>query len=587
MRSAASQGTSDPDDHSGSRPLAARSERTASAHCRLKISLVTAGEKGSSHALEHLSGTRATSCQIIAIGSSRKTQRKDTAIGGAGSVSAVAPSLPPRLAPVSSSGLARSAGVGSDRSALAVRGSVSSSSVRVFRSGAVGLLLLTVAGAALSSHEAQWRPLWLFVVLGVLGVLGDRVHAHTGRMRLSAGLTIVALAMALLGPAPAVLICFVSRIFDAIQTDGIRLRGRRLALVWNLAMYVDVLLGSLAIQAAVRAGVSRGSVAFALVVAVVVTATNVINFLLAALWIRVHEGTPIGEQLRRSFVPALPWITAPNFLAAALATLYVRAGAASLLLVLGLLGAFYVLMVELLNSQQRRDELEQRTLQLASLQLGVLVTMVRTLSLRDRYTARHSAAVARYAYAMARAAGCSEDEMRIVHTAGLLHDIGKFAFPDRILLADRRLSEADFEIVRQHPVHGADLVSRIEGYEGIAAVILAHHERVDGTGYPSGLRGEEIPTLSRMISVADTYDVITARDTYRPPVSSSEAISELRRVSGSQLDARFVELFIGILEHEAIGFAHTEDADFEKELAIEERIRELARPRAAVGVAEA
>ena len=456
-------------------------------------------------------------------------------------------------------------------------------SVQVFRFAAVGLLSVTVAGAALSSRAADWRPLWLFLTLAVLGVIGDRVHAYTGRMRLSAGLTIVALAMALLGPAPAVLICFISRISQAIQSDGLRLRGRRLALVWNLAMYIDVLLGSLAIEAAVDAGVARGSAAFALVVAVVVSAANVLNFLLAAIWIRVHVGTPMGVQFRQSFVPALPWITAPNFLAGALATFYVRAGGVSLILVLGLLGAFYVLMGELLNSQQRREELEKRTLELASLQLGVLVTMVRTLSLRDRYTARHSAAVARYAYAVAKAADCSEDELRIVHTAGLLHDIGKFAFPDRILLADRPLSEADLEIVRQHPVHGADLVRRIEGYAEIAAVILAHHERVDGTGYPNGLRGDEIPALARIISVADIYDVLTARDTYRPPISSSEAIAELRHVAGSQLDGRFVELFIEILERQGIGFTHTEDADFEKELALEERIRELARPQVAIG----
>ena len=456
-------------------------------------------------------------------------------------------------------------------------------SVQVLRFAAVGLLSVTVAGAVLSSRAADWRPLWLFLTLAVLGIVGDQVHAYTGRLRLSAGLTIVALAMALLGPAPAVLICFISRISQAIQTDGLRLRGRRLALVWNLGMYIDVLLGSLAIRAAVDAGVARGSAAFALVVAVVVSVANVINFVLAAIWIRVRLGTPMAVQFRENFVPALPWITAPNLLAGALATYYVRAGGLSLILVLGLLGAFYVLMGELLNSQQRREELEKRTLQLASLQLGVLVTMLRTLSLRDLYTARHSAAVARYAYAVARAAGCSEDELRTVHTAGLLHDIGKFAFPDSILLADSRLSDTDYQIVRQHPVHGADLVRRIEGYEEIASVILAHHERVDGTGYPYGLRGEQIPALARMVSVADIYDVLTARDTYRHQISRSDAIAELRRVAGSQLDGRFVELFIEILENEGLGFTHTEDADFEKELALEERIRELAKPQVAVG----
>jgi putative nucleotidyltransferase with HDIG domain len=391
--------------------------------------------------------------------------------------------------------------------------------------------------------------------------------------------------MGLLGPTPAVAIAFASCIIDAVRTDGPRLEGRRLALIWNLGMNAGVLLGAVAIRAAMDAGVKRGSVGFALVMVAGISVANVVNIILAAIWIRVHTGTTVSAQVRSSVTIVLPWIAAPNVVAAALVALYVHAGPASLVLALALLGAFYVLLAELLRANQRRDELEQRTIQLASLQVGVLVTMVRTLSLRDQSTARHSAAVARYAHAIAKAAGCSEDELRIVHTAGLLHDIGKFAFPDRILFADRPLSEADLEIVRRHPVQGAQLVGRVEGYEEIAAVILAHHERVDGTGYPAGLDGEAIPALSRMISVADTFDVITARDTYRTPLSRAAAIAELRRVSGAQLDGRYVELFVEILEREDIGFTHTEDADFEKELAIEERIRDLAQPRAALPAA--
>jgi HD-GYP domain-containing protein (c-di-GMP phosphodiesterase class II) len=137
-------------------------------------------------------------------------------------------------------------------------------------------------------------------------------------------------------------------------------------------------------------------------------------------------------------------------------------------------------------------------------------------------------------------------------------------------------------IVRLHPEHGAEIVSRVEGYDEIAAVILAHHERIDGMGYPKGLRGEAIPALARMISVADIYDVITARDTYRTPLSREGAIAELRRVAGTQLDARFVELFIEVLERGELGFTHTEDADFENELAAEEHIRELAMPRVSI-----
>jgi putative nucleotidyltransferase with HDIG domain len=336
-------------------------------------------------------------------------------------------------------------------------------------------------------------------------------------------------------------------------------------------MYVNVLVGSLVIRATLGAGLSRESAWFVVVVVVAIGIAAVINFLLAATWVRA--------QLRGSFLPELPWITAPNFLIGAVVALYIHVGPTSLLLSLPLVGGFWVLLSELLNSMRRRDELEKRTLELAALQVGVLETMVRTLSLRDRFTARHSAAVARYAHAIAEAAGCSEDELRTVHAAGLLHDIGKFAFPDRILLADGGLTDADFELVREHPVQGADLVRRVQGLEEIAAIIAAHHERVDGNGYPYALRGEEIPALARMISTADVYDVMTGRDSYRQPVSRSDAIAELRRVAGSQLDAPLVELFVGVLQSRRIEFTHSEDADFEAELALEQHIHELARPR--------
>ena len=132
--------------------------------------------------------------------------------------------------------------------------------------------------------------------------------------------------------------------------------------------------------------------------------------------------------------------------------------------------------------------------------------------------------------------GLSEREQELIHTAGLLHDIGKFIFPDSILFADRKLTDEEWEIVKRHPEQGAKLVRRIEGYGPVADIILGHHERIDGRGYPHGLGGEEIPLGSRIIAVADTYDVMTARDSYREPVSSEEAIAELRRVAGAQLD---------------------------------------------------
>jgi HD-GYP domain-containing protein (c-di-GMP phosphodiesterase class II) len=122
------------------------------------------------------------------------------------------------------------------------------------------------------------------------------------------------------------------------------------------------------------------------------------------------------------------------------------------------------------------------------------------------------------------------------------------------------------------------VVSSLDGYGPVAEIILAHHERIDGKGYPRGLVADDIPEMARIISVADTYDVMTARDSYRAPVSSFEAIQELKRVAGTQLDARFVEIFIELMEGKDLSFRHGEDADFEKELELEARIEEAATP---------
>ena len=237
---------------------------------------------------------------------------------------------------------------------------------------------------------------------------------------------------------------------------------------------------------------------------------------------------------------------------------------------------FQHLLGQLLVSEERAEELERRTRQLASLQVGLLSALLHTLDLRDRMTARHSAAVARYSKEIARAAGFSEEEQDLVHTAALLHDVGKFIFPDRILKGDNKLTEEDWNIIRMHPYQGARIVSQIEGYGPVGEIIIAHHERMDGKGYPRHLKGDEIPMLSRIISVSDIYDVMTARDSYRKPISSFEAIRELRRVSGTQLDGHLVEVFIEVLSGKDVRYRHGEDADFDAELALEKRVHDYA-----------
>jgi putative nucleotidyltransferase with HDIG domain len=283
-------------------------------------------------------------------------------------------------------------------------------------------------------------------------------------------------------------------------------------------------------------------------------------------------------KVRTALFPLLPSELAAALMAVGVAYLYVQLGLAGVAMFGVVLVTFQYLLGALLVSQQRAEELELRSKQLASFQVGMLSAMLRTLDLRDQMTARHSAAVARYSRAIAQRAGYSRREEELVHIAALLHDIGKFILPDRILKANVPLTDEDWMLIKRHPQQGARVVSSLDGYGPVAEIILAHHERIDGKGYPRGLAGDEIPELARIISVADTYDVMTARDSYRTPMSSYDAIVELRRVAGKQLDARFVEIFIELLEGKDVSFQHGEAADFEKELALEARIEETASP---------
>src|SRR4051794_31528880 len=174
---------------------------------------------------------------------------------------------------------------------------------------------------------------------------------------------------------------------------------------------------------------------------------------------------------------------------------------------------------------------------------GMLGLLLETLALRDPSAARHAAAVAHYAHEIARAAGMSEREQAVVHTAGLLHDLGKEALPDHILVGHNDLHPAERRLIERHPADGARLLLRVEGMGEVAAAVLAHHERIDGKGYPDGLSGDGIPMSARILAIAEVYDVLTAPDSYREAMSPAEAEDELRTVAGTQLDGRLVWLF--------------------------------------------
>ena len=157
----------------------------------------------------------------------------------------------------------------------------------------------------------------------------------------------------------------------------------------------------------------------------------------------------------------------------------------------------------------------------------------------------HTERVSQYCVAMAREMGFSDSEIENIKTAAVLHDIGKIMVPPEILNKPGRLTPEEYEIIKKHPETGYQILKSVDEYASLANYVLYHHERMDGSGYPEGLRGEDIPHISRIIAVADAYEAMTAKRPYQTPRTREEAVKELLRCSGSQFDAEIVDIFIG------------------------------------------
>ena len=427
------------------------------------------------------------------------------------------------------------------------------------------LLVVALAVTVLVSDENQWTPLPLTGLLALLVLGSDILVLDAKRFRIGGSFTGLVLAMALLGPAPAAVLGLASALVDSTR------RGvRGTYLLNNLLTYTTFpLLGGLALHSLKLADINEGG--YAVAVFAVFILANALNFLMIAGHTRLLRGGSLIDMLRTVFIPVLPWEIASAVMTAMAVYGFEVYGAGIIGLFALALGVYQLLLRALLEGQAHGEEVERRTDHVRH--EGMLGLLLETLALRDPSAARHAAAVAHYAHELARAAGLSEREQAVVHTAGLVHDLGKEALPDHILLGRSELHPAERRLIERHPADGARLLLRVEGMGEVAAAVLAHHERIDGRGYPDGLAGESIPMAARILAVAEVYDVLTAPDSYRIPMSAAEAEDELRRVAGSQLDGRLVWLFAT----QVLRGRHTEHlghiADLETELQVQRRVR--------------
>ncbi len=180
--------------------------------------------------------------------------------------------------------------------------------------------------------------------------------------------------------------------------------------------------------------------------------------------------------------------------------------------------------------------------------LSMIYTLAASVDARDRFNGNHSKRVQKYAVAMGEALHLDEDAITVLSNGALLHDVGKVGIGNEILNKVEKLEEAEIETLRTHSRLGATIVSRAANLVPCAEIVLHHHEKYDGSGYPHGIRGEEIPLGARILAIADAYAAMTSERPYSKALSRQEALDELRREAGKQFDPHLVEIFISLVK---------------------------------------
>ena len=201
---------------------------------------------------------------------------------------------------------------------------------------------------------------------------------------------------------------------------------------------------------------------------------------------------------------------------------------------------------------QKRFEIQKKQMELAKEQARMgnetILAIAKAVDAKDENTSQHSMRVSEYSVLLARELGFSEDECENLRKAALLHDIGKIGIPDRILNKPARLDDDEYAIMKSHVTRGAEILKDFTMIEHVHEGTLYHHEKYDGTGYPQGLKGEEIPLYGRIIGVADAFDAMTANRVYRKQLDFDYVLNELKRCRGTQFDPKIADIMLHLIE---------------------------------------
>ena len=220
---------------------------------------------------------------------------------------------------------------------------------------------------------------------------------------------------------------------------------------------------------------------------------------------------------------------------------------------------------ELTKNLERK--VEQKTRQVEQLSFEIIATIASMIEAKDSYTKGHSIRVAEYSALVARELGWEEEEIQNLKYVALLHDIGKVGIPDNVLNKPGKLTQMEFEIIKSHTTIGGDILKDIETIPHVDSGAKYHHERYDGSGYPCGLSGEDIPVVARIIGIADSFDAMNSKRIYRDRLPDEVIRKELVNGSGKQFDPKYLEIFLKLWEEGKLNFEP--EKENEKTISIE------------------
>lgn len=418
---------------------------------------------------------------------------------------------------------------------------------------AAGLLL---AGEGLENA-------WVAAVLAVSAAIAERWRVPlTSTTGLSIYLLPTVLAAVILGPLSAGLVAAASMLGDS-ELFGAGRPRRSAWLKWATYTSTSFMSGSIAGLAGLVAqhfvSVPIGSLLVATFVAMAVAELLDLNFSILTGHVRGRQ----ARDVLRSLAPvALTSVLVYAPIVVVIATAYTEVSPWTLPLFL--VPALALQRLYGLYQRQRKltESLTEANETLARANLSFAEALVATLDARDRYTAGHSAAVAVYSRDIAARMGLPEEVQERVYLCGLVHDIGKIGLPAGLLEKPGALTLDERKAMQEHSAIGERILRNVDGYADIATIVRHHHERIDGEGYPDGVRGEDIPLLSRIIAVADAYNAMTSDRPYRDAMPSRVARMRLAQAVDSQFDVSVAAAFEAVLASADEDYRMARRADF-------------------------